>query len=215
MGDHEVKLPIDIQRIRYDVNGDGQATDEERLMQVIARLARLDDLPDAAVVAFDHGDALWLRRRALMALDDFLLAHDWHESFEVSFHLFFPRLNLPFAAALGEGGGEQGNLINEAAPFADIASFIHLIRWPAVEPDRMKVVRQNLKDVIAISRQSWDAIEAETDDDREWLPSPRQTSYFARLSVTAERLAACGPCSPPPGCSRRQNAHSALGDFRA
>jgi hypothetical protein len=139
-------------------------------------------------IAFDRGDAIWLRgySNALLALTEFLLAHDWREGFEATFHIFFPRPEWPFAQLVNPPGG---------APFdsdriADVVSFIHLLNWPVVEPARLGATRRHLGQVIALSRQSWDAIEAETDDDREWIPSPRQTSQIVRLTVDRERLAA-------------------------
>lgn len=55
----------------------------------------------------------------------------------------------------------------------------------------MAAVRTHLKQTIELSRESWLAIEAETDDDREWIPNPNQTNPFAGvLPVDAERIAA-------------------------
>ena len=42
---------------------------------------------------------------------------------------------------------------------------------------------------MALSRQDFDAINAETDDDREWVPGPRQTGATG-TPVTAEQIAA-------------------------
>ena len=67
-----------------------------------------DDLPADATVAFDLGDAIWMRGycNVLMSLADFLLSYDWHEGFEASFQEFFPHAGLPFAAELI--GGRSG-----------------------------------------------------------------------------------------------------------
>ena len=146
-------------------------------------------MPATLVFAFDKGDALWLRgySNVLMAFTEFWLAHDWHESFDVAFPHFFPKVQSDFAKALAAPGGDP--MYAEGAPIADFISFFH-IRWPVAEPERMAAVRQHIKAMIALSRQSWDAIEAETDDDAEWLPNPRQTSPFASVQVNAERIAA-------------------------
>lgn len=76
-----------------------------------------------------------------------------------------------------------------AASTADLVAFLHLMDWPVVEPARMTSARQHLLDMIALSRQSWTLILAETDDDREWLPSPQQTGPFLNLRVTELSLA--------------------------
>jgi hypothetical protein len=120
-----------------------------------------------------------------MALSGFLLAHDWHESFDASFHIFFPRAHSPFQEALAPPG--EGFLTSETA-IADLISFLH-IRWPVTEPARMAAVRDHLKQVTALSRQDFAAILAEKDNDHEWVPSPTQIGA-AGSPVTAEQIAA-------------------------
>jgi hypothetical protein len=181
------KVPIDLRTISYDADGDGTIAPDEKLMTALSVVAGIedDDLPKDATVAFDLGDALWLRGycHVLMTLADFLLAHDWHEGFEASFHEFFPRANLPLASALANRnpGFEES--------IADWISFVHLLRWPVAEPKRMLTVRDHIKTVLQLSRESWKAIEAETDDDREWLAGPKQHSAVVALEVTNEQLA--------------------------
>ncbi|MCB1490086.1 MAG: hypothetical protein KDJ86_15260 [Bauldia sp.] len=191
VGDSGVKLRLDLTKLRYDANGDGTVTDDERFVSVIQRVTgfREEDMPPTLVFAFDKGDALWLRGycNVIMAFGDFWLAHDWHESFDVAFPHFFPKVESDFAKALAGPGGDP--MYQEAAPFADFISFFH-IRWPVTEPERMAAARQHIKAMIALSRESWTAIEAETDDDREWLPNPNQTSPFASVQVDAGRIAA-------------------------
>jgi hypothetical protein len=51
-------------------------------------------------------------------------------------------------------------------------------------------VRERLLNVVVLSRETWGAVLAETDDDREWLPSPRQSSRFPGLDVTDEHVRA-------------------------
>ena len=47
-----------------------------------------------------------------------------------------------------------------------------------------------LQDIISLSRRNWEAILAETDDDRELVPSPRQTPLMREAKVTEEAVAA-------------------------
>ena len=188
----EVKVPLDLMQVRYDANGDGTLEDGERLTALIAVLMRFNGEPTAEpslMVTFDRADAIWLQgySHALRGLMQFLLAHDWRETFDTTFHLFFPVSELPFATALAPS--ERGDLLREAAPIADLINFIHLFRWPVAEPERMIATRDHFRQVFAHSRANWDAIEAETDDDREWLPSPRQTGVFDELRVTEEQVA--------------------------
>jgi len=183
MGPGEVRLPLDLRKISYDVKGDGSMM--EPFIALLERVSDMkdEDLANSLYFVFDRGDALWLRGycHLLMAFGEFFLAHDWHESFNYTFHVFFPKANLPFTGQLYNEGGNDFNDI------ADLISFLH-IRWPVSEPARMKAVREHLKAVVALSRQSWDAIEAETDNDNEWLPNPRQTGRFAAVTVTEAQV---------------------------
>lgn len=43
---------------------------------------------------------------------------------------------------------------------------------------------QNLQTVTVLNRQSWKLILAETDNDREWLPNPRQKAVIPNAAVT-------------------------------
>ena len=56
-------------------------------------------------VKFDAGDAPWLAgySHALMALCDFMLAHDFHATFDVVSHRFFPKSAGPLAQARTHG----------------------------------------------------------------------------------------------------------------
>ncbi|WP_421722860.1 hypothetical protein [Bauldia sp.] len=191
VGDGGVKLRLDLTKLRYDADGDGTVSDDERFIAVLQRVTGLgdNDMPETLVFAFDKADAIWLRGYAnvLMGFSQFWLAHDWQESFEIGFPHFFPKIESPFAAALV--GPSANPMYAEGAPIADLISFFH-IRWPVAEPERMAAVRQHIKAMIGLSRENWLAIEAETDDDREWLPNPRQTSPFASVQVNGERIAA-------------------------
>lgn len=191
VGDSGVKLRLDLTNLRYDADGDGVVGDDERFIAVLQRVTgmRDEDMPDTLVFAFDKADAIWLRgySNVLMAFTQFWLAHDWRESFEVGFPHFFAKVDSPFAEALAGPGSNP--MYAEGAPIADLISFFH-IRWPVVEPDRLAAVRQHIKAMIGLSRENWLAIEAETDDDREWLPSPSQTSPFASVQVDATCIAA-------------------------
>jgi hypothetical protein len=63
---------------------------------------------------------------------------------------------------------------------------IHLIDWKVVEPERRKDARLRLKAMAELSRKSWAAARAETDNDREWLPNAKQTPLFAAAPVSDE-----------------------------
>ncbi|NBC95729.1 MAG: hypothetical protein GVY27_05165 [Deinococcus-Thermus bacterium] len=66
----------------------------------------------------------------------------------------------------------------DAAVLADAIALIHTIDWPLAEPERLTRALDHLETTVALSRASWTAILAETDDRREWLPNPRQTGII-------------------------------------
>ena len=66
----------------------------------------------------------------------------------------------------------------DAAVLADAIALIHTIDWPLAEPERLTRALDHLETTVALSRASWTAILAETDDRREWLPGPRQTGII-------------------------------------
>ena len=107
--------------------------------------------------------------------------------FDQAFQLFFPRAQLPFAPPRPRTPGSDG-MASEYPSIADAIALVHLWNWPVAEPERLPRVVAHLKAVAEQSRKSWAAILAETDDDREWIPSPRQTSRFPDLPVTQERV---------------------------
>ena len=190
MGSSDVKIPVDLVSIRYDANGDGSVAPDETMAAVLARILEIEpaELADGPMfVAFDRADAFWLRGycHVLMGLGEFLLAYDWHESFDASFHVFFPKAHSAFQEALAPPG--EGFITSETA-IADLISFLH-IRWPVSEPARMAAVRAHLKAMIGLSREDFTAIKAETDDDREWIPNAQQTGA-AGTPVTGGQIAA-------------------------
>lgn len=184
----DTELVLDLREIRIDSDGDGVATDAERITAIIARvtLTPEDELPSSLTFAFDTGDVYWLRAycHVMMAFGEFFLAYDWHESFDASFFHFFPAMESPFRDALDQS---DGSMSAEFGSVADLISFLH-IRWPLREPARLMDARSHLKQMVALSRESWQAIEAETDDDREWIPNAQQTNPF--LVVDAKRITA-------------------------
>ncbi|MFI5014982.1 MAG: hypothetical protein ACHQAY_21825 [Hyphomicrobiales bacterium] len=196
LGDGEVTVVLDLARIRLDLRGDGKPTDDETLAFILTSLSQRPGAQVAPLgsleVKFDAGDAPWFAgySHVLMGLCDFLLAHDFQSTFDAGSHLFFAKSGAPAAAALSRPlpAGSVGLGFPDTAVFADLIALIHTLEWPVVEPDRMGSARQHLKAMIALSRKSWTLILAETGDDREWLPNPRQTHVALGQRVRQEQI---------------------------
>lgn len=193
--DPDLKIVIDLERTRLDFRGSGRADPDATLMSVVRSVSpmtmpRQVKRPAAFEVAFDQGDAIWLRGycHLLSAGLEFVLAYDWRDTFANAGGLFYPRIGAPDRAPDRAGTGALPWTAGNGEIAAAVA-MIHQIRWEPTEPARLAKVRDHLKRVVALSRDSWKAILSETDDDREWIPAPGQKNgVLPGMAVTQERL---------------------------
>ena len=199
-GDYVIEL--DPLKVRIDANGDGKAEESESLAGLYALwtqvpigdvLARrpAGGVPVFDFVGLDRADAFWLAgyTEVLAAQADFLLAHDFSLFVDASFHRFFPRAGFPMQD-YSHGVGRLMLTPETDTGIADIIAAIHTIDWPVTDAAKLSGVRTRLKSVLAYSRQNWDAIALETDDNHELLPSPKQTPLVPDASVTSDRVLA-------------------------
>lgn len=180
----EVKIPLDLDAISFDLTGAGGGQ-RVKLGQILAQIRMTPGgaQGEAFEVGFDRADALWLRGYAnlLSALLQFGLAHDWRTSFETAAPLFYPRVSPDvFAGVRQSAEAGRAEFVGRRTDIADMIAFVHSIRWSVAEPERLKAAHGHLKQAFALSRESWAAILAETDDDREWIPSPAQKNAAIR-----------------------------------
>jgi hypothetical protein len=194
----EVNLPMRFGQIRLDLDDDGLATEEERFWYIFTQYnqqaafleeqGELDTEAKDFRIAFDKGDVHWLLgySHLLMAMCDFYLAHDGQTLFDSTAHLFYPKVETPHGFL-----AEQGNVDVSGVDLAfamDVISFIHLVRLEVTSPERMANALTHLEAVITQSHLSWQAIESETDNNREWIPNARQQSVIPAI-VTEEQIA--------------------------
>src|SRR5215212_2217884 len=87
----QAKLPIDLARIRLDLNGDGTVADDELFWNILAGVdPRARGVkPESFVAAFDAGDAHWLKgyTHLLRGIGEFWLAHDFRPMFDQGINL--------------------------------------------------------------------------------------------------------------------------------
>jgi hypothetical protein len=186
VGDTDVKLPLDLAKLRLDLNGDGKAAEYESIGRILDGLSHGDPSAVPPVVAFDTADIYWLRGydRFISAFAQFLLAFNFQEAFDKTFHIYFPRAGLPLADKLTR---TDPSAWSDGA-VGDAIAFLHLISWDVAEPARLKDVRFRLKAMAEMSARSWVAARRETDSDREWLPNPKQTGVFPSLAASDEQI---------------------------
>jgi hypothetical protein len=138
------------------------------------------------VIAFDKGDVHWLRGycHLLAAFCDTILAYDMKELFESTGHVFFPEIESPHAHLRWQTDERR----DWTFEIADAVAAIHLCRFEVREPHRLKSAHTHLIAVVDQSRLSWKAIQAEADDEFEWVPNARQTGVIPGVRVTQEMI---------------------------
>lgn len=198
-------VTIDPLRVRLDLDGDGTASHTETLGVLIASAGVLagSTSPDGLVtggkrktktqapsadttIGFDRADAVWFSGYTQIAATpvDLLLAHDFSLFYDAYLHRVFPKAGLPM-----QDQDTGGLLFLDAAGdagIADLIAGIHTLNFPVTDRDRLMGVLARLKAVTASSRRNWELILAETDDNRELVPSPRQTPLAGDMPVTQE-----------------------------
>ena len=199
IGERPATVVVDLMQVRLNVTGAIKSGEGIRLIDVIAAISGQSgrwppEATKALDVKFDLGDAAWLRAytHVLSALCEFLLAHDFHASFDALAPHFWARPKTPFAAELAAPAPPNMWTDFEPRPttLADLIAAIHLLNWPVVAPERMLAARTHLLAMITDSRLSWKLIDAETGDDREWIPNPRQKHVALGQLVSPEQMTA-------------------------
>ncbi|MEO2089392.1 MAG: hypothetical protein ABGY75_07835 [Gemmataceae bacterium] len=170
--DDKVKLPLRLANIHLDLDGDGKPTDQflgllKKLLGV-QRFEFLEKNPDFRV-SFDRGDVAWLRAycHLLSAMLDVYLACDLKSVFDAhgADHFANPRTNLK----------------------GDRSWMNWLTRIDIPEPARLGSFRTHMVKVCELNRETWRFVRAETDDDFEWLPNPKQKGVIG-LPVRDEMI---------------------------
>ncbi len=201
IGDADAHMPLRIGTVRMDLNGDGELTDDESLWRFFASItqpqrrwqpepdpeadARIREQAESFVLGLDTADAYWLRGycHVMSGLTDLVLAYDGTELFERTGHLFFERVESPYAFLTHQGDPDQW----DANVFFDAIALVHLINQPLRDAERMPAARQHFVTMIEMSRKSWRAILAETDDDNEWVPGPLQSGVIG-IDLSQEQI---------------------------
>lgn len=186
----ELHLPLDLSKIRLDVDGDGERTADERLLVMLGlvtgeRPGAPAAAPVLSTINFDGGDVYWLRGYChfLQAVADVMLAYDHQALFDVVGRFAYPKYvgsDTTSEPLYLEGTASEPDLL-------DAIAAIHLFHFPLKEPERLPAARGHLLEMIRTSRLSWEQILLEQDDDHEWLPNPQQTGVL-RIPVSREQI---------------------------
>ena len=188
----DVKLSIRVMQVKLDFDGDGKASESENLspvlMQYLAGRRRTSDQMKAMMdksINFDRADVDWLRGYCclLRSMSEVFLAYDETLFWDVVAHQLFENAPTQYDFLFEEMEARKDNN-RFYFEIVDLVAGFHNIRFPLKEPERLKVAHQHLLDTIGHSRQMWKRINAETDDDHEWIPSPSQSNPFTGVRIT-------------------------------
>jgi hypothetical protein len=190
VGEGDVRVVVDLHRVRLDIRGNGNPANDEAISWLISTASYSTSAP--VEVKFDASDVPWFIgvSHALMGLCDFLLSHDFERTFDVSAHLVFSRPRpAPSDLLLRQGGVTSFGLPRDfLVSIAEAVSLAHTINWPVTDLDRMRAARLHLKTAVTSGRKALTSILAETGDDREWMPNPRQTHASLGWKVTQQQV---------------------------
>jgi len=141
-------------------------------------------------IGLDSADVYWLRGycHVLQALADMVLAYDHRRFFEHTAHIYFADPQTEFAREreLPDQQPQQRSAFRET--IVDVIAVIHLLDFKLQEPRRLRSAQEHLLQMVAMSRQSWELILAESDDDHEWIPGPDQQSIIQNGTMNQERI---------------------------
>jgi len=185
--DPNVQLPLHVGLIKVDLTGLGKPVDAAFLLSQNASAQK--EAVEQFVIHFDRGDVDWLAGYCnfLCAWGEVVLAVDGQEAFECSAHLFFHDVDTPHQFLL-VGNRNLESVQNFNRPlFTDIIAFFHLWRFPVKEPERMKTALAHLEDMQKHAKSMWAHYLVETDDNREWIPNPKQTGVM-QVKVTQKMV---------------------------
>jgi hypothetical protein len=130
VGDGDINLPLDIGLIRLDLRADGAASEDESLWALFARVSgypRAGGPPGPLLTDFDAADVPWLRGycNLLMAIAEFPLGYDFHDTFDWSFQSVFAdgAFAAPELAARDREMREKSARLGEPPPYSDFKAY--------------------------------------------------------------------------------------------
>jgi hypothetical protein len=173
----DVGLEIRVSDLWFDINADGKRDEGEAVFAVagmsLANIAPWGmQVPPDPVIRFDTADAAWLGAYThfLSAFSEAALAFDPEPavarvlaSAEAAKALWG---DTPPPNAMDMMFGRQ----------VDRAAMILLALQQKPDATRARAAHAQLLSMITENRRFWALVEAETDNDREWVPNDRQTS---------------------------------------
>lgn len=190
------KLPLAPAKIKVDFSGLGRPVNALMLLDASGGAAKVEkETAEKFVIAFDRADAAWLCAYChfLAFLGEAVQAFDGKDVFECHAHLLFSRVETPHKFLTEQTINikkikEAGSQWEALGLVADVYTLgLAMLHLPIKHPARLKKALGHLEAMTARSRQMWKWILEEKDDDREWIPGPKQTGVL-QVPVTLEMV---------------------------
>lgn len=170
-------LTLDLADLWFDVNLSGARDPGEGVAEMAAGtvLPRQFNRGGETVlpkVRFDRADADWLAAytHLISGLSQMVLAYPPAAAIEevtaAKARIEEVKGDAPPVNALAHLFGDE----------ADLAMIVYLALRQEPNPDHTRAARQHFLTMIALNRGFWTRMAAETDNNAEWIPNPRQTS---------------------------------------
>ena len=160
----------------FDINQNGNREEWETVVAVMQQLKASPDDSFDGTIRFDTADAHWLKAyvHVMSGMAELTLATDPTPAIRT---VFEQRRAMD---ALGE---TRGMLLDNDT--IDTLAAVLLTLRGVPDAERTRAAHAHFKNMIAENRAFWSAVMDETDNVREWLPNPDQTSAFG-VEVSAE-----------------------------
>jgi len=184
--DAKVKLPIQLGKVRIDLFGQGKMVSVAMFIEALGMRAEaklVGNLP----VTFDYSDVAWLRGYCnfVAGAGETILALNTQPVFRNVAHRLFRNPDTITKRQLQTYEKRIDKTPEGKTPEMSLAAF--LCKVPVKEPARLKKALAHFEAMMGHSLEMWTRILAETDNDNEWIPNPRQRGAFGS-PITAEMV---------------------------
>ena len=169
----DAALVLDLDDLWLDVNADGIRTSDEDL----PRLTGIPGAEDLPTIRFDAADIHWLRAytHLVEGVATLILAFDPEPALAARIQLQ-SELDKQFAQPPGQMA-RAPNLHRQAkeyGPLVDRLAVVLQTLRQQPDPELTRAAGLHLQHMVTANIDFWQAVKAETDNDREWIPNDTQ-----------------------------------------
>ncbi len=174
--DKEFGTAFPLTAVWFDVNANGTRDDWETALSVMQTLDASPQDDFDGIIRFDSADAYWLKAyvHVMAGMAELTLAADPTPAIRT---VYEGRM------AMEKVGPVQAMFTDNDMADTITATLLTLRGTP--DKTRTRAAHRHFKAMIEANRSFWTSVMLETDNDREWLPNPDQTSAFG-IEVSQE-----------------------------